>query len=318
MKKTLLILFILNSFLGYTQTLDTKEWCPKDATWIYSFNSNDMMNQVNEYSLYKYEKDTFTFSLNLKKISKYHFSILKDDQNTRTENVYDNYFLFYKNNDSVFYINNNNLEFLYTFTTIVGTNWVVNSTSNSYPLNCDSVYYTQDQVIINSLKFDTIDNVIFQNTHLTSSFMEWEYGNIYKNIGPSKSFFASPNYQPFDSCQLVDDIGYSKENKLVSYYDSKRIYSFNYNKNYSHFLTTDIQVEINDAKTYVYPNPINDIMNISNQIENYNIIDIYGREVFKTELINHKTIDVSLLTKGIYHLIIKDNANKKIIKFIKN
>jgi len=323
MKYLLILVLTLTTFLSFSQELDTKEWCPVGATWIYSLNSNDI-GSINNYRLYKFEKDTFVNNLNLKKIVKYSFSVLNDADNTRSANNYIDYSLFYKSNDSIFYINSsNNLELLYTFSTSLGTSWLIKSTTNSlygstYPVDCDSLFNVQDQVTINSIKFDTIDNNIYQYTLLSSSFSEWEYGAIYKNIGPSKSFFAAPIYTPYDSCVLlIDYTGYNKENKLVSYYDSQREYSFNRDITNAHFLTTKIDNIRLNGDYNIYPNPVVNVLHTDNEIGKYEIIGLTGSKITNTYLMNKNNIDVSRLLKGVYYIKLFENNNFHFVKFLK-
>lgn len=66
-----------------------------------------------------------------------------------------------------------------------------------------------------------------------------------------------------------------------------------------------------DNRIKVYPNPAKDVLNIESQdFYNIKIMDIYGREVIKTNT-NTNRIDVSNLEKGIYfiHFSNKDKAH---------
>ncbi|MFV0501175.1 MAG: S8/S53 family peptidase [Bacteroidales bacterium] len=66
-----------------------------------------------------------------------------------------------------------------------------------------------------------------------------------------------------------------------------------------------------DNRIKVYPNPAKDVLNIESQdFYNIKIMDIYGREVIKTNT-NTNRIDVSKLEEGIYfiHFSNKDKAH---------
>lgn len=67
----------------------------------------------------------------------------------------------------------------------------------------------------------------------------------------------------------------------------------------------------------VYPNPVNDYLNIDIGLENsiFNIYTIDGKLVYKG---NDNIIDVRNLDKGVYILHINNNNVFKSLKFIKN
>lgn len=77
----------------------------------------------------------------------------------------------------------------------------------------------------------------------------------------------------------------------------------------------------NGASVNVYPNPVNDVLNID--IKNFNkenlsikIVDVIGKEVLKSDYKNQ--IDISELQKGIYFVSIQQNdktlVTKKVVK----
>ena len=327
MKNLIIILIILCSTSIYSQELDDVEWSPSGATWVYSSNENGL-GDTKHYRLYKYEKDTFAYNLNLKKIVKYSFTVLHTPENNkiRSSNDYISTYFFYNSNDSIFYINSSeNLELLYTFSENLGTSGIIQSTTNSflnslqYPIACDSLVNFQDQATINLLKLDTISDIVYSSTELASSFMEWEYGDIYKNIGPSKSFFATPIYDSKDSCsQFVDYIGYFKENALIAYYDDLRGYNFNLNKEFAHFITTPIKSLTKDDNFLIYPNPTSKLIHIQKTKEILSV-SIMNYEGSLIEMIkeNFDTISLEKYERGVYFLIIEsknNNLTKKIIK----
>ena len=56
----------------------------------------------------------------------------------------------------------------------------------------------------------------------------------------------------------------------------------------------------------IYPNPINDILNINGIFESIEIFDIYGKLVL---ISNQDKINTSNLSEGIYTINIKNNNN---------
>ncbi|MEM5565573.1 peptidoglycan DD-metalloendopeptidase family protein [Psychroserpens sp. AS72] len=85
-----------------------------------------------------------------------------------------------------------------------------------------------------------------------------------------------------------------------------------------------LSVEENDfSQTSVYPNPFNDVINISStkNIIKANVIDILGKTVVSLQQISEgiKSIDLSSLSNGMYFLILQsDSLEKKTIKLIKD
>lgn len=83
---------------------------------------------------------------------------------------------------------------------------------------------------------------------------------------------------------------------------------------------TDVAVETSNNQISVYPNPVNDVLNIDFKneiIESIEIIDITGKSVFVMNNGDANTINTSSMTNGIYTLLIK-TPNKIITKkFIK-
>ena len=73
---------------------------------------------------------------------------------------------------------------------------------------------------------------------------------------------------------------------------------------------------------FVYPNPANENLTLvfSNDLFNssVNIYDLQGRLVFHNNLVADKTtIDISLLTNGIYFISVSNNDKTATSKFIK-
>ena len=88
-------------------------------------------------------------------------------------------------------------------------------------------------------------------------------------------------------------------------------------------LTTNEQ-QLDVANFYLYPNPVNDILNFSLKnkelfIDAIEIVTSEGRLVLKQKQKNNALtqMDVSKLPKGMYLCKITSNRNTQIIKFLK-
>jgi len=88
-------------------------------------------------------------------------------------------------------------------------------------------------------------------------------------------------------------------------------------------VSSALSIEEKDfSQTSVYPNPVNDIINISStaKVAKANIVDVLGKTVLSIEEPSEgiTTIDLSKLSNGMYFLILESNTNKrKTIKLIK-
>ena len=90
--------------------------------------------------------------------------------------------------------------------------------------------------------------------------------------------------------------------------------------------TLSVKNENNPIEFSIYPNPATDIINLkfknlNSENLNYSILDISGKVIENEQLgIDKRTIDVSILAKGCYILLLENelNQNFKPIRFIKN
>ena len=79
--------------------------------------------------------------------------------------------------------------------------------------------------------------------------------------------------------------------------------------------------EFNQNSIRVYPNPVNDILNISSdsQLSEVKLFNVLQQEVLRTNSTQNTQLDLSSLNSGIYFLYVKgDNDAKLIRKIIKN
>jgi photosystem II stability/assembly factor-like uncharacterized protein len=84
-------------------------------------------------------------------------------------------------------------------------------------------------------------------------------------------------------------------------------------------ITGITKLKQNDYSINIYPNPAKDILNITtklNKIEKKSIYDLKGQLVLE-DFTNSKQLNISTLQKGYYLLILNDNDNKVVKKFVK-
>ena len=71
----------------------------------------------------------------------------------------------------------------------------------------------------------------------------------------------------------------------------------------------------------IFPNPAETFINIDLKedvnINNILIIDLMGKEVYKSKSITSSRIDVSFLEEGNYIIVVNSNLGKQVGKFVK-
>ena len=95
--------------------------------------------------------------------------------------------------------------------------------------------------------------------------------------------------------------------------------SFNYPYNFEINTTLSLDNYFNETEISVYPNPINSIININSKIKfrQAEIYNVLGQKIFVTELDLDQIIDLSELSAGFYHLVLKNSKEIKSLKILK-
>lgn len=94
-------------------------------------------------------------------------------------------------------------------------------------------------------------------------------------------------------------------------------------ENHTELIVMDIFVDLNETNQeaiQVYPNPVQDVLQIkglSAERNTIKILDLQGKIVFETNQININSISVNHLNSGKYLLIVESNNTNQRLKFIK-
>src|SRR5690606_28752685 len=94
-------------------------------------------------------------------------------------------------------------------------------------------------------------------------------------------------------------------------------------ENNTELIVMDILVDLNETNQeaiQVYPNPVQDVLQIkglSAERNTIKILDLQGKIVFETNQININSISVNHLNSGKYLLIVESNNTNQRLKFIK-
>ncbi len=157
-----------------------------------------------------------------------------------------------------------------------------------------------------------IDSVLIDNQYCKRIFFNGEYplypqSGVYwiEGIGSNGDFI---NHY---------DHSHSTWNLLCAYKNNNIIYDAGYGYCYMRLNTKEIEANNNQIK--IYPTIIDKEINISSDKYpiNLSVIDLFGREVFRKEIYNNRTIDLDFLKKDTYILKLKHKdaiINRKIIK----
>lgn len=77
--------------------------------------------------------------------------------------------------------------------------------------------------------------------------------------------------------------------------------------------------ELNESEIAIYPNPVNNVLNINSELEvnNLRIVDAQGRTIMENILISNGSIEVSELASGNYFLIGESEKGNFVRRFVK-
>jgi len=95
--------------------------------------------------------------------------------------------------------------------------------------------------------------------------------------------------------------------------------SFNYPYNFAINTTLSLDNYFNETEISVFPNPTNSMININSKIKfrQAEIYNVLGQKIFVTELDLDQIIDLSELSAGFYHLVLKNSKEIKSLKILK-
>jgi hypothetical protein len=94
-------------------------------------------------------------------------------------------------------------------------------------------------------------------------------------------------------------------------------------ENLTELVVMDIFVNLDETNVksiQIYPNPVQDVLQIKglpDEINTIKILDLQGKVVFETSQINTNSISVNHLNSGKYLLIVESNNTIQRLKFIK-
>ena len=180
-------------------------------------------------------------------------------------------------------------------------------------------------------KYDSNNNLFtleLDSATTAATYFHWDFGDGQTSTAqiPSHSFAKDSLYNVClrietangDSCEYCHVIGKDSLGNVVS-----RTKGFNLVVIPSK-LVTNISEEKDEISIQAFPNPANEVVTIATTgLKNTETTTVYiysidGRQLLQQPLIKDKTeIDLHEFTKGIYLMQIRNNAQSKVIKFVK-
>ncbi len=316
MKKN--ILFACLGCLFYyhaSAQVDTNAWAPRGATWLYQTASIVGLSYVKM----TYQKDTFFLGKNLKKmvVSNINYIGIPPNMVRAGDFFWFNAYM-YSANDSVFWLHNNNFQLLYVFNASVGTSWEIQPNNIFTCVN-------QAAAITNLITIRNVQQMLMANRMFTvidaNPQRSWTIGTrIVKNIGSTQNPFPIPGNS---NCPIPDgNMGVPQS--LVCYQDSIRgSLDFGNVGNCASIITNNDEVRPNrNTKFAIFPNPLTDVLNISNpgfvKIKQLRITDIIGNQQLIMDYPDNGSVNIENLADGMYILTLHTlNQGNYSIKFVK-
>lgn len=96
------------------------------------------------------------------------------------------------------------------------------------------------------------------------------------------------------------------------------IYVTDYMYDYEIYEDGDAVAEVNDVVANIYPNPAQDFVMIESEANYVEVVDVYGRVIFATEMTDMLKVDMSDFATGIYFVKLHNNGATSVQKIMKD
>ncbi len=300
-------IFLLSCFLLSVQFTfgQTNEFAPVGAKWWYDFSDGS----AEGYKLLESIGDTIIGSKNCRVIGS---TLYKKDlaypaptvDTVKQDNIY-----VYSDSGVVYSFTMGMFYQLYDFNSSIGNVWEVGGVSTDGI--CDSV----GEVVVDSVNFITIGGFELLQMHTSAVGADyWGFGSkaILEKIGSLNYLLPIPSNCLFD---------FYPGGPLRCYYDNTIGY-YQIDSSITCDFVTEIPDEFSEPSFYLWPNPINNLLNVSleNEMQNclLSIFNLQGEKLYCNEMKQSVIqVDMSHYPSGIY--VIEMSAfpiylNYKIIK----
>ncbi len=96
------------------------------------------------------------------------------------------------------------------------------------------------------------------------------------------------------------------------------VYVTDYMYDYEIYENGDAVAEVNDVVANIYPNPAQDFVMIESEANYVEVVDVYGRVVFATEMTDMLKVDMSDFATGVYFVKLHNNGATSVQKIMKD
>lgn len=314
--KISLVLFLFCSSFGFSQI-----WVKNNATWMFSYHYNQYGDPFELEEHFGYMKvqhvgDTLIQNKLCKKFEtiQYRFTGNPNDLGvlesiTHLENNYT-----YVNEDTVFFLQNNQFQVLYNFDLQIGDPLAIHF-SGSQTGMCNDTSFTY----ILNLGIETIqgNNYRFiENLGDINSENYWYQlnGKISERFGPYTGFLF-PNYTASCSVSGIQLYDYT----VLCFRDDEFEIDFSGNNLCPSYFLLAMEEKWHNQKIQIQPNPVSDILTIKGELNQCELIvhDFTGKIIVHVKA--SPTLDLSEFENGIYFVqFLIDDREIQVKKIIKN
>jgi hypothetical protein len=303
------------------QVPDNAPWCPQGATWTYRYFS--MTSQ--SYYRFDYTADTVINGFTSKKLSRTGIFFIAPVPGYPPIVSHAGQEYFRQSNDSIFWWNNGQFQFIYNFAAQVGDNWV---TSNSRSTCTTPGFPLQDTLRVRGLKKDTLNGRIYTRILASSDSGYFYTGPVLRNIG---SLLSPYPLMDEGKCFLMSHPGAAYDNgsytELLCYSDNIRGSVPLYNNGVvnpncpmlsSYFVTAVSNRELDTHGWKAGPNPARDRIQVfgAGARARYRITDLNGRLLASGAVLDGY-VQTTMLSPGIYLLHIDSKGQSAVLKLLK-
>lgn len=312
-RKLLTLCLALLALHALAQTADDAPWCPPGARWVYRKNS------LTSTSFYRYDNagDTIIQGHPSKMIT---CTVIfyygpPGSQPAVSEGRKEYY---YAANDSLFWWNDGQFQFLYHFAAQVGERWVER---NSRFAPCAAAGFPQqDTLKVRSISTVALGGRTYQRYDVASDSQYYYTGPVLRNIGSLVAPFPLQNEGKCFQMQFpngaFDPFTFDA---LVCYSDNVRgsVPVFNlvgYSCADFAVWTTAVSSLASAKGIVLQPNPTRGRVTVAGagNFQSYRVLSLAGQSLAAGELLNN-TLDVAALPQGYYLLELRDKRGQRVL-----
>ncbi|RYY85850.1 MAG: T9SS type A sorting domain-containing protein [Chitinophagaceae bacterium] len=322
MKKFILFQLLLFVVLACTaQVADNAPWCPPGATWIYRKSG---MSPTSYYR-YNYDSDTLIAGHIARKMKVTVILFIGPPGyppavSAGTPEYY------YNSNDSLYWWNGGQFQFLYNFAALAGDRWVER---NSRYTSCSAPGFPlQDTLRVRTVTPDTLGGRIYTRLDVRSDSQYFHTGPVLRNIGSVMAPYPVMNQGKCFLMQHPDGAYDPYEfDQLVCYYDNLRGFVPVYNMSFSgancnslsNYILAAAAAPSFDAFGWrAGPNPVRNELRVTGAGSGaqYRLCSNDGR-LLRAGRLGAGTIHTTGLAPGIYLLELQEKEHRAVLKVVK-